>query len=529
MISSYSSSSLAPPSPHPSASPAALKIIYALVGLPARGKSYLSAKIVGYFNWLGISSKIFNAGRKRRAQEGASLSGRAEFFGNSNSSAVCKRDQIALETLQDAIDWLQQENGVIAVFDATNTTKDRRKLISQYLASHMSSTSSTDSFARRFSFQLIFIESICNDQQVLENNLLQKVLHSPDFQNMEVADALVDLKKRIAAYEEVYETVEDNEDLSYIKVIDLANKMICYRVWDSIPLRTVQLLMSCHIGTRPVYLVRSGQCQDIDDRAALAPLTTSMLTNFVDNSGSPYAESVASNDNVNAFPELDLSETSHQRRLLRAQSIRMPSALTCNAMLNSVGKSFSQVLGAYISAELSSFSPSHINVITSTLPRAVETASFLPCPAESMQQRSALGILDTGIYHGMRVDTIRQNYPEEYQKWKANPFLYRFAGGESLLDMNRRLSEIILEIERYRDPVVIVSHLSPIQSLIAYFTNRDPKEIPLIMVPQHAVVKLVPSIYGWSVQIVGLEEMKQIIDKNGLDDQSSPSLDPLTP
>jgi hypothetical protein len=33
---------------------------------------------------------------------------------------------------------------------------------------------------------------------------------------------------------------------------------------------------------------------------------------------------------------------------------------------------------------------------TSTTPRAVETASFLPCPPNVTQQWSALGILDTG-------------------------------------------------------------------------------------------------------------------------------------
>jgi 6-phosphofructo-2-kinase len=508
------------------------KVIYALVGLPARGKSYLSAKIVGYFNWLGISSKVFNAGRKRRTREGASTSGRAEFFENNNSSAVSKRDQIAMDTLNDALLWLENENGVIAVFDATNTTKERRKLISDHIKNHSDMKEERIS-SRGPGYQLIFIESICNDETVLENNLLQKVLHSPDFQNMELDDALRDLKNRIRSYEDVYETVEDQEELSYIKVIDLANKMICYRIWDSIPLRTVQLLMSCHIGTRPVYLVRSGQCEDIDDLAALAPIYSSTLTNFVDNSGSPYAEDTLTPSTLsptsyapmpNSFPELDLSNASMPQQRLRAQSIRMPSALTCNAMLNSAGKSFALVLSQFISHELSLYAETHpsdsrnsdstpasLACITSTLPRAVETAAALPCFPHAMQHRSALGILDTGIYHGMPVESIRSKYPEEYRKWKLNPFVYRFAGGESIADMNRRLSDTVLEIERYREPVVIVSHLSPIQSLVAYFTCRDPKEIPLISVPQHAVVKLEPSIYGWSVTIIPLSEMLKAV------------------
>jgi 6-phosphofructo-2-kinase len=474
--------------------------------LPARGKSYLSAKIVGYFNWLGIPSKVFNAGRKRRSQEDASKSGRADFFVKDNSIAVSKRDLIALETLTDALTWLERENGTIAVFDATNTTRERRRLILTHIASHELSSSP----------QVVFIESICNDSAVLHNNLLQKVLHSPDFAGMAVDLALADLKERICAYEAVYETVEDDEGLSYIKVIDLANKMVCCRVWDSIPLRTVQLLMSCHLGTRPVYLVRAGQCEGIDDLSSLLPPDPSPLsaTAFVDNSGSPYAEDSPSSafpapDTPSAFPTL-----LEPPQRSRAQSIRMPSALTCSAVLNERGRAFSAALARFIASDLS-LSPSptttaplpsapQLSVITSTLPRAVETAALLPCPPEAMQQRSALGILDTGIYHGMAVETIRAQFPDEYQRWKQNPFVYRFAGGESILDMNRRLADLVLEIERHREPVVIVSHLSPLQSLVAYFTSREPREIPLVSVPQHAVVKLVPSIYGWSVETLPL-------------------------
>ena len=38
------------------------KLIIIMVGLPARGKSYISQKLYRYFKWSGISSKIFNAG-----------------------------------------------------------------------------------------------------------------------------------------------------------------------------------------------------------------------------------------------------------------------------------------------------------------------------------------------------------------------------------------------------------------------------------------------------------------------------------
>ncbi len=101
------------------------KTLIVMVGLPARGKSFLSAKLVTFFNWSGVPAKIFNAGERRRDNEGATESGRATFFSTSNSAAVAKRDEIAMLTLGEAVRYLGEGGGTIAIFDATNTTKGR--------------------------------------------------------------------------------------------------------------------------------------------------------------------------------------------------------------------------------------------------------------------------------------------------------------------------------------------------------------------------------------------------------------------
>jgi hypothetical protein len=36
------------------------KLILVLVGLPARGKSYIAHKLLSFFKWQGIRSDIFN-------------------------------------------------------------------------------------------------------------------------------------------------------------------------------------------------------------------------------------------------------------------------------------------------------------------------------------------------------------------------------------------------------------------------------------------------------------------------------------
>ncbi|KAK5131349.1 hypothetical protein LTR08_001015 [Meristemomyces frigidus] len=46
------------------------KLVIIMVGLPARGKSYITKKLVRYLNWLQHDAKIFNVGERRRVAAG---------------------------------------------------------------------------------------------------------------------------------------------------------------------------------------------------------------------------------------------------------------------------------------------------------------------------------------------------------------------------------------------------------------------------------------------------------------------------
>ena len=49
-----------------SLTPDSAKLILVMVGLPARGKSFISHKLLDFLNWSGMRTQIFNAGQKRR-------------------------------------------------------------------------------------------------------------------------------------------------------------------------------------------------------------------------------------------------------------------------------------------------------------------------------------------------------------------------------------------------------------------------------------------------------------------------------
>lgn len=147
------------------------KIVVAMVGLPARGKSYLSNKLSTYlkvflfmicehlmrltsyqFQWLDYEVKVFNVGEYRRKLAQASVIQQdhsSEFFNDSNASAMASREAMAENCLEDLIRWLRS-GGNVGIHDATNTTKARRKWLA-------------DRVAKEHGIIIMFIESICNE------------------------------------------------------------------------------------------------------------------------------------------------------------------------------------------------------------------------------------------------------------------------------------------------------------------------------------------------------------------------------
>lgn len=98
-----------------------------MVGLPARGKTYISQKVTRYLNWLGISTRVFNVGDYRRRFCGAEQ--RHAFFDAKNEEAERARAAAASAALEDMIRWLVRTDGQVAIYDATNTKASRREMI----------------------------------------------------------------------------------------------------------------------------------------------------------------------------------------------------------------------------------------------------------------------------------------------------------------------------------------------------------------------------------------------------------------
>ena len=101
-----------------------------------------------------------------------------------------------------------QNGGDVGIFDATNTTRNRRKQIVER--------------CWHADVDILFIESICNDPVLLAKNYEMKLSNS-DYAKMDPETARKDFADRIKKYESIYETLDEviDKDIPYIKLYNV--------------------------------------------------------------------------------------------------------------------------------------------------------------------------------------------------------------------------------------------------------------------------------------------------------------------
>ena len=64
------------------------------------------------------------------------------------------------------------------------------------------------------------------------------------------------------------------------------------------------------------------------------------------------------------------------------------------------------------------------------------------------------------------------------------------------MDVTLRLEPVAQEMERTREPVLVVGHQGILRILYAYFMGLDRKEAPYVSIPLNNVIELTPHAYG---------------------------------
>nr|CAG4714819.1 unnamed protein product [Naegleria fowleri] len=439
--------------------------VIVMVGLPARGKSYIARQLAKYLNWLNIECRVFNAGEKRRELLGSGQS--SSFWDTANKEGQEQRKRIGMITLHELADWLEQEepeqskaqlygSGNYAeeyikreikcgIFDATNTTIERREMIIQHL---------TDPTQRKYPLELshiIFVESICDLPEIIEANIRDIKTKSADYKGVPSEEAVKDFIQRMKAYEKVYETICDEKEgkLSYIKMINVGNKFILNRIGGYVPGKVNQCLMNIHLTPRVIWLSRHGE----------------------------------SMDNIKGL-------------------------LGGDSNLSDRGLCYSKVLYEFVkkkqaerrTQEISIDKPPLDNMMvwTSLLKRTQQTSQYFKKDDDFRVVRwRCLNELDAGVCEGYTYERIKEEMPHEYLAREADKFRYRPQNGESYLDMIYRIEPAITELERQRCPLLIIGHQAVNRILYSYLTGNRPETCTRIPIPLHTVIEIIPNAYGY--------------------------------
>ncbi|KAK9457963.1 6-phosphofructo-2-kinase-domain-containing protein [Dipodascopsis uninucleata] len=466
------------------------KLVIVMVGLPARGKSYITKKLARYMNWLQHDTKIFNVGNTRRQSkhhvgpashplpdspvlaptqnshvDDLDTSHPANFFEPENKETAALRESWALQTLEELLDWVLLGNGSIGILDATNSTVRRRRMVIDRVKERSNGE-----------LKVLFLESVCDDKELLEQNIRLK-LSGPDYRGQDPNIALADFRMRVRNYEKTYETIGDEEEeiegFQYVKMINVGRKVVAYNTQGFLAGQAVFFLLNFNLAERQIWLTRHGESEDNVKGRLGGDASLSQK-------GEKYAKALA------RF--IDYQKDSFRRRQLEMHAL-LPRLSQRSSSQPTTPK------GEPIEP--------HFCVWTSMLKRSIETAKWFDEDKYDIKQMRMLNELGTGAYDGMTYEEIKQKFPAEYNARMSDKIGYRYpgVGGESYLDVINRLRPVIVEVERMQDHVLLIGHRVVARVLLAYFLNLGRQAIGDLDVPLNTLWVLEPKPYGvfWAV------------------------------
>ncbi|GAX13792.1 6-phosphofructo-2-kinase / fructose-2,6-biphosphatase 3 [Fistulifera solaris] len=414
-----------------------------------KGKTHIAKRICRFLSFFhDIPSQIFNAGDYRRQLFGATMP--ASFYDPTNEEGSTSRIKACNAALDDLIAYMKQEGVRVAAFDATNGTRERREYLMQSLKSS------------GIGAKIIFLESLCDNEQLLEENIRRVKLNTPDYRDLEPEAAVADFKRRRDHYMSVYETLEENEG-PHIKIIN-SKRFIVNNIRGYLPLKVVHFIMNLHTQTRTFYLTRHGQSEynllgKIGGDSGLTP------------AGKEYARRLAdfAKDHIGVRKVVDPNTGEESE-------VQQPCRLWTSTLRRT--KETTQFI------DHSKFKYKWDNGDTG------EWVQFRPMARRNLDE------LYAGVCDGMTYKDIEQVYPEEFNRRQEDKLTYRYPRGESYMDVTLRLEPLAQEMERTREPVLIVGHQGILRILYAYFMGLDRKEAPYVSIPLNNVIELTPHAYG---------------------------------
>lgn len=518
------------------------KLVIVMVGLPARGKSYITKKMTRYLNWLQHSTRIFNVGDRRRVAAGSSFSRpvsqhargssagsareafrqqylpngdqehmdaptraahillnggsaiagspeetkdndsaksmqvpelrlpgpadvngddgaeedqegmdqSAAFFDPHNTKASQIREQVAMEALDELLEFIMNGEGAVGILDATNSTRERR----QKVLNRIREKAGPD-------VNVLFLESVCVDDNLLERNIRLK-LSGPDYKDKDPDASLADFKERIKVYEKSYVPIgdwEEKNNISYVQMIDVGRKVVSYKIEGFLSSTVVHYLLNFNLAPRQIWLTRHGESQDnLTGRLG----GDSALTEAGKAYGRDLAAFIRKERREWTIRELDRHRQSH---LPPSAGDVTPPNPHC--------------------ADEDQISEKHFCVWTSMLQRSSGTAEAFDEAEFDRKEMRMLNEINAGKFEGFTYEEIKEQDRASFDERRKDKLKYRYPGpgGEGYLDVINRVKPVIVELERMTDHCLLIAHRSIVRIMLAYFRGLGRDDVTDLDVP----------------------------------------------
>jgi len=420
------------------------KLVIVLVGKPGRAKTYFAHKLTRYLCWVRYAARCFTYGEIRDRLFGKYQP--PDFFAATNEAGVAKRDAVCREALAQCMAYLEG-GGEVGVLDGTNTSRKRRDFIRQTLQGD-AGVGVDGGLAKQpaMGVELLFVECICEDPALVAANLRSRVA-APEYANRPepglASDAgrMADFERRVAQYAG-YESLQEDEG-QRVQVYDFGRKTVLGGIAGYLPTRVVSFLINLNALPKRVFLTRHGE----------------------------------SMNNVKELIGGDPGLSPH-------------------------GQRYAARLGEFIGAhDAAHEGGGKMQVWSSTMRRTLETSRCLAgglTPPRTVVKWRCLQEIDVGICDSLTYKQVEERWPDEFAARAKDKLRYRYPRGESYLDIIDRLEPVIFELERQRDPVVVVAHQAVLRCLYSYFGNLEPHSVPFLKIPLHEVIEIIPRAYGCS-------------------------------
>lgn len=450
------------------------RYVVVMVGLPARGKTFIAQKLARILAWLGHGAVVHNLQAAYRAslQPPRRLQ-LSDFDFRDDGSDTFSCYMRALDNVGEQVREFFSKGGLVAFVNDDFVSKRVREEIERRVGCHAHET--------------IYVE-ITRDAEINIQNDLEKILNPREFGHVGSEAALTEARDKFyervqllrAQYTPVKETAR-----SYIQLHNSVH-LQAFNVRGYLPSRLTSVLLN--LGTQkqryPIYFSRHGESTyNLEDRIG----------------GDPPLSEKGMRDAQHLRDFVGLLVQDYQRRKSLAAQHQQQQSSNSNKIIHDEPP---------------------LQIWSSELLRTLQT-SQPAVDAFGLERRTwhNLNEIHAGVCEDMTYSDVKEKYPSiDYFRAQAK-YSFRYPQGESYQDIVQRLEPLILELENADREVLVVAHQAILRCLLSYFGHKSAESSVYQEVAHRTIWRCTYNADG----ISSLDELKLPLDVDTLMQASIPT------